>query len=296
MANALTGRILVTGATGFVGRHTIDAFEGHDVIGVSLKGNSCLKAKVVPCNLLDHKSIRNLIREFRPSYLLHLAWEAKPGTYWTDPINREWAVAGELLYREFLEQGGTKAVFAGSVAEYEWKSRIYSEANTPIAPATLYGECKANLFGRMTAINKSSFTWARLFYLYGPHEAPGRLVSSAFNSLMAGRPFPTTDGSQIRDFLHVKDLASALKSVLHSNLDGAVNIGSGEFTPVRKVIETVGQIVNKSDLIEFGKIPQRPNDPPEIVANIERLITTGWRPQFNLREGLEDTHRWWKAQ
>lgn len=285
MALAVKDRILVTGSTGFIGRHLVNRLPEYEVFKASRSSS---------IDLLKVNDIKKLLKEVRPKYLVHLAWEATPGTYWTDPINKDWAEKSEILYQEFLNNGGERAVFAGSVAEYEWKGDLYIEDETPISPATLYGQCKADLFQRLTRIDDGKFSWGRLFYLYGDHEAPNRLVSGAFESLLKNQAFATTEGTQIRDYMHVNDAADAFKKILFSNVKGAVNIASGDGLPVKEILQAIGRITGRGELIQFGKIPIRPNDPKKIVADVRKLKNIGWKQKIGIQKGLEQTYQWWR--
>lgn len=299
---AIKERVLITGGSGFVGRHCLPLIDPNrfEVVAVGKEALSLSMAErkfqIHGLDLFDGEAIRLLLKEYRPKYLLHLAWEATPGSYWTSPLNHDWVEASFFLHEEFLKNGGERSVFAGTVAEYDWtQASPFSEDSSSLNPATLYGQCKLELFRRLMKTKRGSFAWARLFYLYGPYEVPGRLVSGAFHCLYQGESFPSTDGAQIRDYLHVEDAARALLAILLSNATGAFNIGSGDRISVRQILEVIGRVTGRSDLIEFGKILQRPNDPPEIVADVTRLKNElKWRPRYSLEEGLTATSAWWK--
>ncbi len=94
--------------------------------------------------------------------------------------------------------------------------------------------------------------WGRVFFLYGPHEAPGRLVSDVIQSLLERREAHCSDGTQQRDFMHVIDVGRAFAAVLDSDITGPVNIASGVCVPVRSIVSTLGSLLQASDLIRFG--------------------------------------------
>lgn len=203
-------RVLVTGASGFVGRHACEAltargFQVHRV-GRGPSADPDFRAG----DLLDAQDRRLVLEQVRPSHLLHLAWDAEPGRYWTSAINLDWVAASLDLVRLFVACGGTRLVVAGTCAEYAWGSERFDEDATPCRPATLYGAAKDGTRRIVEAYAKSvglSAAWGRLFYLYGPGERPGRLVADATRALLTGESFPTSPGHQARDFLHVADAA-----------------------------------------------------------------------------------------
>jgi len=141
-----------------------------------------------------------------------------------------------------------------------------------------------------------SVAWLRFFYQYGPFEHEGRLVPSVTRSLLRNQVAEATLGEQVRDFLHVEDVASAAWAVARSGLSGPVNIGSGEPVTVREIVTTIGAVLNRPELIALGALPDRASDPPFVCADNRRLVeNTGWTPRYGLEEGLGHTVAWWQA-
>jgi nucleoside-diphosphate-sugar epimerase len=285
-------RVLVTGATGFIGRHTLPllAERGYEAHAVGSKD----------ADLLDPSAVESLVAEIQPSHLLHFAWYAVPGKFWTAPENAAWVEASIRLLRCFADQGGERAVMSGSCAEYDWTgSGRLSERETPLRPATYYGACKhalATIGDGLAAERGFGFSWGRIFFAYGPHEQPGRLVSQVAEALVKGEPAPTSEGTQRRDFLHARDVAGAFVALLDSDVTGAVNIGSGAAVPVREVVSQIAAAAGRPELVRWGEVPSRPGDPPLIEADMGRLRgEVGWEPSLTLEEGIRETVEWWKA-
>lgn len=296
----MRARILVTGATGFVGRHVLSALEGRgfDVHGV---GRSPIAGETLhAANLLVEEERRDLIASVRPSHLLHLAWDAEPGRYWTSAANLDWAAASLHLATLFAAQGGRRFVGVGTCAEYAWGAARFDESTTPCRPATLYGAAKDGthrILAAYAATQGFSLAWARLFYLYGPGERRGRLVSDAIHALMTGTEFPTSTGHQRRDFLHVADAAAALAALLVSDVNGPVNIGSGIAVPVRTLLDGLALRLGDADRIVYGARPLGPAEPPVIEAETRILReAVGFQPAFDRERGLDDTVEWWRCQ
>lgn len=282
-------RVLVTGATGFIGRHVVEPLReaGHDVRAVG-SGDA---------DLLDPRATERLVEEARADVLVHLAWYAEPGAFWTSDENLRWVGASLGLLHAFAAAGGRRAVVAGTCAEYDWSHALLSERETPLAPSTLYGECKHALHRIAERWGGLSLAWGRVFFLYGPGEHPARLVSSVAGALARGEPAPCSSGEQVRDFLHVADVGRAFAALAGSEVEGPVNVASGEGVSVRDVVTTLGELAGRPELIQLGALPQRSGEPPELVGHAARLRDElGFTPAIGLREGLERTVSWWREQ
>jgi nucleoside-diphosphate-sugar epimerase len=152
------------------------------------------------------------------------------------------------------------------------------------------------LSAQLAAETGASLAWARIFHLYGPFEHEHRLVPAVIRTLLDGREFAATAGTQVRDYLHVADVASALRALLVGGADGAFNICSSKPTSVRDVIETIAQILDRPDSVRFGAVAARSWDPAFLCGDNTKLVReTGWGPAYQLRAGLEQTAAWWRA-
>lgn len=291
-------RVLVTGASGFVGRHTLPLLvdAGFDVHAVSRGPAVTEHVNWHQADLLEVDTPARLVSEIEPSHLLHLAWFTEPGAYWTSVDNVRWLEASLRLIRAFAAEG-RRAVIAGSCAEYDWSHGVCSEERTPLRPDSLYGTCKNSLravLERLAVEAGFSAAWGRIFYLYGPGEHPERLVPSVIRSLLRGEPVGCTSGRQIRDYLHVADAASAFVRLLDGEVVGAVNIASGEPVAVRRLLLTIGEIIGAPELLRFGEVEMRVNEPPLLVADVRRIFQeVGCCATHDLQSGLLDTVRWW---
>jgi nucleoside-diphosphate-sugar epimerase len=293
--------VLVTGATGFIGRQSLPMLKaaGYRIHAVSSRPHASQDYVCWhQCDLLDPIKVEELVKRIRPSHLLHFAWYTIPGLYQESPENIRWLQASLGLTRTFVESDGQRAVFAGTCFEYDPNYGYCREELTPTRPATLYGVCKKSLHETVSALATRvglSLAWGLIFYLYGPHEAESRLVPSVVLSLLKGGRARCSHGHQIRDFLHVKDAASAFVTILDSDVGGRVNIGSGEPVSIRSLVNLVAAKLNAVDRVDFGALPEHPKDPTFILAHIARLRDeVGWRPRCSLENGLSSAIRWWK--
>ena len=297
-------RVLLTGASGFVGAPlaSLLSANGEELHALSARPVAQLEhggAHWHHCDLRDPAALARVIADVRPQRLVHLAWYVSHGRFWSAPENVEWVELSLRLLRAFAEAGGQRAVLIGSCAEYAWGGEEdLSEESSAIDPQELYGACKDGLRRVAAAYAQEAaleLAWGRLFFLYGPREQPDRLVASVISSLLAGERVATSEGTQVRDFMHVSDVAGALLALLESDVVGAVNIASGRATSVAEVLELIGALTGGADLIDRGARVSSAVEPPRIVADVARLTNeVGFRPQVSLEDGLAQTIDWWR--
>jgi nucleoside-diphosphate-sugar epimerase len=288
-----------------VGTHCLPLLlaRGYEVHAVSCREPSPSSPRDVTwhsANLLDDKQVEKLLTNTSPSHLLHLAWYSTPGRFWSSTENLEWVRASIALIQRFAQAKGRRLVAAGSSAEYDWRYGYCSETITPLAPATLYGACKnavRAILDGFSHATKLSAAWGRLFFLYGPHEHPQRLVASIVRSIMAGEPAACTHGRQLRDFLFVADVADALVAILDSSLTGPVNVASGKPLAVGDVVTSIAAKLGRPELLQFGVIELPASEPPLLVADVTRLSRElAWAPKYTLDAGLDQTIDWWRGR
>ncbi len=297
-------KLLLTGASGFIGHHCIGPLlaRGFEVHAVSALGRTDGARGVTwhQADLLQSEQIHALLAKVKPTHLLHLAWYVVPGKLISSLENFAWVVSSFDLVRRFAEHGGKRVVISGSGYEYDWSYGYCSEKLTPTVPNTVYGSCKHALHGLVRSfgtVSGLSTAWGRVFFLYGPNEHPDRLVSSVIRSLLKGEPARCSHGRQIRDYMHVQDVANGLVSLLDSAVEGAVNVSSGQATTLREIVLTVGRLLERPELILLGAIPARANDNPLVVGENTRLVSeTVWTQQLDLETGLRQTIAWWREQ
>ena len=302
-------RVLVTGAGGFIGSHVVRHLvgSGREVTAVVRPGDTLARlhdvvgrVSVVPCDLADPSALRPTLASWRPDAAIHLAWFSDAAKRLTGAENVPALVASLGLLDELILAGCPRVVMAGTCAEYDTDAGYLREEG-PTRPQTLYAASKValSLVGAQIAATAGvDLVWARIFYVYGPHEDERRLVPALMGALARGQRFPATAGEQVRDYLHVADVAAALSALSEPGPAGIVNVCSGVPVTMRQVMEMVGEIVGGGELIDFGAVPYRGWDPPFICGDNRRLrAQTGWRPHYpTLRAGLLQTAAWWATR
>lgn len=298
-------RVLITGASGFVGSRVTRALlaSGHDVLALVVPGDPMIRLRglterigLLHGDLADVASHRPLLESWKPDACIHLAWYVVPGQYLKSPQNIR-ALTASLGLIDVLSQVGCRQMVAvGTCAEYDTDSGFLRE-DSPTHPSTLYASTKLalRLVGEQAAAEAGlGFAWARLFYLYGPDEGDKRVVPLLIRALLAGTPFPATKGEQVRDYLHVDDVASALMLLVEQEVSGVFNVSSGIPVTIRQLMEAIGRIVGRTDLIKFGELPYRDWEPMFICGDSRRIRALGWKPIYDLEAGLTQTIDWWR--
>ena len=293
--------VLVTGASGFIGRQCLPILvaKGYHVHALSRRPPATPPRGVTwhDVDLLRPGAPTGIIHRVQPDFLLHLAWYAVPGKFWQARENIEWVRASLELLSAFVANNGKRLVAAGSCAEYQINAGECLEEKTPLLPSTLYGTCKRafgsilDSFSRQTELSSA---WGRIFFLYGPYEHPSRLTAYVVQSLLRGKPALCSDGRQVLDFMHVEDAASAFVALLENKIQGPVNIASGRPVEVRDLLQGIGMQIGRPDLIRLGE-RESSSEVSCIWANVDRLTKeTGWKPRYDQASGIQQTIEWWR--
>ena len=300
-------RVLLTGATGFIGSHVARLLvsEGCEVHTVVRESSDLWRIndivpllRLVRCDLLASDELDVYLERIQPDLCIHLAWYAVPGKYLTSVENLSLLNASLRLAARLAGLGCKRFIGLGTCIEYDTSLGYLSE-ESPTRPCNLYAASKLALqtvLNQLTHITGMEVAWPRIFYLYGPFEDERRLVPSVICSLLRNQLVRVTKGEQIRDYLHVEDVAAAIWAVARSNLSGPVNIGSGEPIAVRDIVTNIGAILSRPELIALGVLPYSVSEPMFICANNRRLTeNTTWAPRYELEQGLRHTVEWWQT-
>ena len=291
-------RVLLTGATGFIGAHVARALvaRGAEVHGLTLPGASRDRLAEVASqlemregDLADRTWVRDTVTSIAPEATIHLAWFAEPGTYLRATPENLASLRGGINLLEALAEGGTcrRVVLAGTCLE-----------NLTGPGPTIYAAAKAaqHRLDLGFADRSMPAACAHIHYLYGPWEDERRVIPTVIRSLLRGERIDVTSGTQSRDYMHVSDVAEALCRVLDSDLESRTDICTGTPARLRDVFDEIARATGRPELLRIGALADSESIGWPTSGDPTALLTTGWRPRYNLREGIQETTAWWAAR
>jgi dTDP-6-deoxy-L-talose 4-dehydrogenase (NAD+) len=265
-------RVLLTGATGFVGRSIASALAGH---GATVRA-TVRDTRAVPITVTEQIKTADLFAETSEFFaraldtvdaVVHAAWFVEHGAYVTSPRNLI-ALSGTIrLGQAAIDAGVPRFVGLGTCFEYDLAAPMPLTPTSPLDPATPYGAAKAAAYfalSRAFAQADLSFAWARLFYLHGDGEDPRRLVAYLKAQLEAGKPANLSSGKHVRDYMHVDDAGACIAALALDDTQGAVNICSGRPQSLANLARSIAEPLQRGHLLRFGALPDRVGDPPVI--------------------------------
>jgi UDP-glucose 4-epimerase len=307
-------RVLVTGGAGYVGSVAVEALlaAGHEVVvldDLSSGHKAALPSAVASeaATLGDAGTVREILERQRTEAVLHCAARSLVGESIADPAGyyRDNVVAGMTLLEAMRATGVRRLVFSSSAAVYGVPAATPVTEDAPLAPISPYGETKRTFeamlgwYGRaygLRSISLRYFNAAGATAVNGEDHDPEthiipNLAAAALGVrevVLFGDDYPTPDGTPIRDYIHVADLADAHLLALDATAQGdgaeAYNLGSGRGFSVREVLGAAEAVVGRPIPHRVG--PRRAGDPPVLVASSERIWSAlGWRAR---RGSLEE--------
>ncbi len=286
-------RVLLTGASGFLGSHVLEALYQHNievvVLGRSIPKNEFF-SDFIYADLFDNSNIAKIVKESSATHLLHLAWYAEHGKFWDSSMNIQWVDATNRLVQEFCKAGGQKVVIAGTCAEYDWSYGFCREDNTPLNPSALYGISKDATRRLTMAICEKyqvSCVWGRIFIPYGEGEASERLIPSLISALQGKSALFGVNSTVYRDFLHASDVAQGFIKLLCNEANGSYNISSGQPIQLLEIVNTLANLLDANPQNILGLISKRTNEPPLLVGDKIKLNALDWKPKLSLEQGLK---------
>ena len=315
-------KVFVTGGAGYIGSICVEQLldAGHDVVvfdNLSEGHRSAVdeRAMFIEGCLSDRETILNAVGSNQPEAIMHFAANALVGESMANPSKyfRNNVANGINLLEAAVEGGVRKFVFSSTCATFGVPETMPMTEALPQNPINPYGESKLifeKLLRWYQELHGLKFVALRYFNAAGASEKFGEhhriethLIPNVLKVALGqtkeckifGTDYPTPDGTCIRDYIHIIDLAQAHMLAMEPGKNGYYNLGNGEGYSVRQVIETCERVSGKP--IPAIEEPRRPGDPPRLVAGAQKAIDElGWKPQFaSLDQIVESAWRWHQA-
>ncbi len=319
-------RILVTGGAGYIGSVVVDQLLDRgftvtvlDDLSTGHRPAVARGAAFVQGGVGNRELVTALLERERIEAIVHLAAfalvaesVAQPQKYVTNNVT-----AARVLLEAAVRASVRRFVFSSSCATYGHPVRIPITEDTPLTPVNPYGETKRDferLLAELGPAHGMGVVSLRYFNASGAtdergedHDPETHLIPNVLSAAMGkreavevyGTDYPTADGTAIRDYVHVTDIADAHLRALEVDIENgapvAVNLGTGTGRSVREVVEAARRVTGRP--VPVAEQPRRPGDPPELVAAVARARTVlGWQAAHSsLEEILDSAWRWHQA-
>ena len=312
-------KILVVGGAGYIGSICSELLldEGHAVAifdNLSEGHRRALdsRADFVQGDLEDRQSVEKLLRSQRPDAVMHFAANALVGESMQNPSKyfRNNIANGLNLIDAMVSFGVKKIVFSSTCAIFGPPERVPIDENTPMRPINPYGESKLafeKILRWYGEIHRLRFVSLRYFNAAGAsgkfgedHRVETHLIPNVLKVALAekthveifGADYETPDGTCIRDYIHILDLARAHILALNSTKSDFYNLGTGGGSSVRQVIDACRKITGRK--IDIVEKPRRPGDPARLIASSEKIKSElGWKPEFESLDAIIESAWTW---
>jgi len=326
--------VFVTGGAGYVGSHAVKALAaaGYDIVVYDDLSNGHAAAvdrlaaayparsiTLVRGDILDARAVEAALRDSGARAVLHFAARLLVGESVREPLAYyRTNVAGALTVLGAMRQtGAERFIFSSTAATFGEPERTPIDEDHPQRPVNAYGETKLAVERALPHLERAfGIRWTALRYfnaagadpdglLGEDHRPEEHLIPRAFLAIQGGPPltvfgedYPTPDGTCLRDYVHVTDLAdahlAALRRLEADEPSRAYNLGNGAGMSVRQVLDAAGRAAGRPVPHTVG--PRRPGDPARLVASSERASRElGWRPRFGELPMIVDTAWRWHA-
>lgn len=294
-------KILITGASGFIGTHLCDALTsiGCDVHATTRlkRGTERLGIQWWQSDLTVSEEVETLFCNIKPDFVYHLAGlvsGARDSDLVIPMINSNFVTSVNIL-NAAKKIGCTRLFLIGSMEEP-------ADANLEISPCSPYAAAKwaSSAYGRMYhALYQVPVVILRLFMSYGPGQHDGKkLIPYVIRCLLNNEPPELSSGRRMVDWVYVDDVVEAMISATHANnIEGqTIEIGSGHLISIKDIVDRLVQLVGTNISPHFGMLGDRPLEHQRVADLGSAIELMGWRPKISLDEGLALTVHWYREQ
>ena len=306
-------KVLITGGTGFLGHHVARSLLNRKA-DVSLLiqphektwrlENIGVTINIVKAKLANREETKAAVDKVQPEVMIHFAGRMerrRDVSILDDLVNHHITSTVNLILSADPEV--TRLIInTGTSEEYGEQTDPFVEI-LPVDPVSPYSATKAASTAMAIYLSKTidiPIVTMRPFIAYGPAQLHDTLIPFLIKGVLQKKAIDLTEGSQYRDFIYVDDLASCYMAAIEKaetfKKPEIFNVGTGQRTRVRDVIETIADILNGHEYLEIGARSMRPGEAPSMIADIKKAEKIlDWKPAITLRDGLKKTINWWQA-
>ena len=279
----MTERTLVVGASGALGHYCLRSLEAEaEPSEIATFGRTQVPGfRHFSGSIFNASEVDKVLLEFRPTRLFLLAWETTHGSYWEDPVNKDWADATLNMANRSAELGAETVSFAGTCAEYVWGPEWLDDTVDPTEgdpqPTTLYGREKLRAtLGILELAKRSSVTCqsCRIFSPFCEIETANRITSVVVRKALKGEKLHLTSGDVYRDIAHTKRIADAIVRLSTQERSGVFNISTGRRQHMGAFLQEIASNVCQDDLVswnEWNETGAQTTQPRHLVGHSGRL-------------------------
>ena len=283
-------KILVLGS-GFIAVSIVKRLEsdGHELLVFSRTANERINCKQILGDIFDFEGFVKVL-DWKPQIIIHTAWITTPGIYRNDVSNIKYAQFTTMLAEYVTHAEVEHLIILGTCAEYGHQGGPSIAGITNLSPKTIYAEQKVATFNSVKKLmNRSDirFTWARVFYPYGPHQDRKRLSPYLIRSFQNGEPIVLADTSSIHDWITTRDIASAISWAVNNELPPEIDVGTSFGFTNLELLVTLEKLIQTSNQLPTLVMHNLGQSEVFVVGKNSPLFTSGWSPTDSLITGLE---------
>jgi nucleoside-diphosphate-sugar epimerase len=283
-------KILIIG-NGFLASSIVERleFEGHEILIFSRTQNSRIQSRQVLGDIFDYERFQEVLA-WKPQVVIHTAWITTPGFYRDDLSNLKYAEFTTNLARSLHNSDIEHLIILGTCAEYGKQVGPSTAGITVPCPTTLYAQQKIVAFNSTKEILRDSparFTWARVFYPYGPNQDQRRLIPRLISSIKNGEPIVLADTSSIYDWITTRDVALAISWVLTHNLPIEIDLGTSIGFTNLEILNALENLLQTKSLLPPEKTHSFGLSEVFVASKNSPLFTSGWSAKDSISAGLE---------
>ena len=283
-------KILIIG-NGFISTSIIKRLESenHEVLVFSRSHNEKISCRQILGDIFDFDEFVKVF-DWNPQIVIHTAWITTPGIYRNDLSNFKYKLFTIKLAKYVAHSNIEHLIVLGTCAEYGYQSEPCHAGFTQLAPNTLYAQQKVDAFNSSRDLMQDSngrFTWARIFYPYGPNQHHKRLIPSLIRSLTKEEPIILDDITSIYDWISTHDIASAISWVITNDLPAELDVGTSLGFTNLQLLSTLEMLMKTSNTLLGGTNHVLGNGETFVVSEASALLKSGWLPKDSILTGLE---------